>query len=313
MKISINAFELGELELHLTREPDGSLSLDKGFYAFLDRPGRPHVSLFLEPKPGRSYVEPHFTAARNTRRQFREPLARVEETDLRHGLTQFMIGTMAEVLASLRPIDLDAQEAEGWTVHYLEPRVIRRWIRRGPPWKLNRETIISLARHLRRHEIPAAVLKGLDPSIRREFPALRVDEAGELRARLLLGIPFDLPLSMFIRGPGIPETLPAGWYGRDVPEAPMPWQFANVIAEEHVQAVNEKIAALLARYPLRGAAPDVEASLTGIPSAFSAAFGVYGSDILGWMAEVKEERRRRREVEQDPGAAMPPSGADEAG
>ena len=289
MKISINVFDVGEFELHVEPQSDGNYTITKAFYAFLKRPGRPHLSLFMEAKPGRAHLEPHFTAHRQSPRQFREVLAQVRPEVLQAGLEACASVAAEQFVDRIQRVDLDILEAEGWTVHFLDGRAVRRWLRRGPPWRIDVRTLTSFTKHLFRHARRPSALKTLAPAVRGEFAALHLDRAGRLRARMLMRYTNDVPVSVFKKGSR--QTLPAGWYMLDARQGETPIS-RDVVSTERLEAIGEAIQRLLARYPLRPDSPELDTSLDEWPQELVALFGMYASDLLHCIIDLKAERQR---------------------
>jgi hypothetical protein len=304
MKISIKVFGTGEIALDIERAEDGTPVATKAFFSFSDRPRHPHLSFFSEPKPGRSYLEPHFTAdAREPGRKFRASLARVEAGALRSGLTSFMTQTMCRFFGGLQQADLDVLTNEGWLVHYVDERALRRWVRRGPPWVLDGRVIGSFVRHLLRRAAPPISLKALDLLDCTQAALLRIDGAHRFRVRFLTYIPIDIPLAQLLSEEAVPTLVPRGWYVVDVPDDEPAWEkwgFDDMLPKQELEKIGDKIGDLLRGYPTRGAPPDLDAQLEGFPLVLSAVLGFYSHDLLNWIMMVKEERERARVAARGP-------------
>lgn len=164
MKFSISYLDEVSFEFSLSCSLSGELDVDAVFPVFLGRPGRPHLSFFA--KLMGKYLSPHATAWKGTRRQDRVWLGKVSPTALQRWNDAAEVAMYAEYVAALEPVDLDAVSTDGWTAHWVDWRVLLRWLRPqcrlGGSVALSPDFVDALCLHVVRHGVLPGDLAGLD-------------------------------------------------------------------------------------------------------------------------------------------------------
>lgn len=283
MKFSVNFLDEVRFELSLAREPSGQWVVRSLFPTFLERPGKPHLSLFF----GEQF-DVHFTANHGRPNVLRRKLVRVgAETAKRFAdrATEAMIRNQA---AALSMADLDALADEGWTAHLAHWAALARWMspacKPGATLRLDEDALGSIVCSICRRCVSPRILASLDGWL--AYPLLRWrDGDDEAQVRLL----FHYPQGVWVPDPnGSPVCIAEpGWYYSD----PNWLRDADLgIPKEKLDLLGTKLEKLLARFPKR-ASNTAESP----PRFFSLIFGVYASQLLQLavaLAVQKAEAKR---------------------
>lgn len=283
MKFSVNFLDEICLELSLARQPNGQWSVTKVFPTFLERPGNPHLSLFLG-----DWFDLHFTANHGRRDVLRRKLVRVSaETAKRFAdrATEAMIRHQA---TSLSPADLEALTEDGWTAHLAHWAAFARWLapfcKPGATLRLDDDALGTIVCSICRHWVRPRALAPLDGWL--AYPLLRWSD-DDVQVRLL----FHYPHGIWVPDKnGDPvRVAERGWYFND------PTWFGDAdlgIPTSRMNGVGEKVERLLARFPRR-----TKNTSESPPRFASLIFGVYASQLLELsvaLAVQKEEAKLAR-------------------
>jgi len=246
MKFSIKYLDEVSLEFTLGRGPSGRWDVGGVFAVFLGRPGRPHLSLFT--KPNGSKYTPHLTAWNGEDRYWLpkfSPEAAARWTEV-VGATVY-----AEYVKSLERVDLTQLDQAGWTVHWVDWRVLARWLRPrclpGSTLAITADVADSLCFHTMRHVVlPRHLADVRDP---RCFMLLRwkADSDDEPEVRMLFHYPDGVPLP---RPDGSVQIVcEPGWYSNSVGwNTPVSEQ---LIVGTRLEQAFLKIRQFVERYPRR--------------------------------------------------------------
>jgi hypothetical protein len=288
MRFSINLFDEVRFVLGYRRDAGGVLVLEKTFVEFLERPKHPHISLFLNP----GKLEPHFTAARGRPEQRRVWLPAVRPADAARVAKDATSSIMHEFTRVIEAADLLALEQEGWSLHFADFQAIARWLKRRvrgtSELRFDNDVAATLALHVIRHcDLPtAARLFPGDAFVRAVL--IRWNESGEpAEIRPLVHFP-DGVAGLHANGEPF-LAHPPGWYmhSRD-------WSVDEVLARAvpiaKLEAVGERVARVLSRYPRRKQETDEE-----LPAWAMSLATYYASEIVDMafalVLEASESRR----------------------
>ncbi len=295
MKARIVFFDSVAVELSVRRCDDGTGNIRGVYTKFLGRPSDPHLTFIVEARKG--LYTPHFSAECETGTPFRHYLPVIPENALVDELTRFGDEMVRKFARTLEPADLDSLEREGWTVHRVNWKAVRRWMRpaarrgRFGEFRIDARTISSFVLHVvRTATLPRALMA---------FPAdqparavlIRFDEKGDLQVRSL----FHFPDGFGCRAPDGEIVLAhaPGWYVQ-------PCAFADdavtrhLVPADRLAQVRDEIRACLARYPRAGEQVDPSA----LPLGFAWILGFFSDDLLHVLLALRHEdiERRRRQI-----------------
>ncbi|WP_437905278.1 hypothetical protein WME95_44490 [Sorangium sp. So ce327] len=275
MKFSIRFFDLVLVEIGLGCNDDGTYSIQKIFPVFLGRPLRPHLSLFF----GDSILKPHFTAAKGRRDQFRRWLPSVSADALAKTCENLAGEAVRDGVARVEAVDFRALEEAGWTIHWADQRVLRRWVRqtcrRSSELRYDGDTVATLVMHVFRHAALPTDLESFAPESCSSVFAIRFNETHEPEFRVL---------SYYPRGIGYPDAAgkpfvahPPGWYTGPF-DAFEEAQVQRVVPIVALKKAVIQIEHWLLRYPRRAPLPELDE----LPKYAGVIFGFYAVDLLDY-------------------------------
>lgn len=201
MKITIRLFDEIDLEVALRQDAEGVWQFSGCFPTFLHRGGKPHVSIFAEPK------QPiHFTSFQGNPREFRRKLTSMRSERVLASLNQSMETLIQRFMGSLEQVDLEQLERDGWLLHGVKPRAVARWLHRGigttSPIEVTEEQVLTFLCHVLRTCCP---------------PTDLVNHTGPGHALVMRNVEEKLRVKtiyFFEHGLQTPdgEPSPSGWY-----------------------------------------------------------------------------------------------------
>lgn len=278
MKITIRLFNEIDLEITLRQDATGIWRFGGCFPTFLHRSGKPHVSIFAEPKG-----PVHFTSFGGHRRQFRRKLTSMRSERVVASLNQSMETLTERFIGSLEPVDLEQLDRDGWLVHGVNQDAVVRWLHRGigrgSLIEVTDEQVVTFLCHvLRTWWYPTALKNHSGPGY-----AL-VMRNGERMLRVKAIYFFD-------RGVQTPvgQRSPPGWYWSvDGWDAGLRDQLR---ATSPLVPLFERLEKCLERFPRRTPFEDF-----GLPkelSELSFALGFYAGDVLNLLLRIAVASRLR--------------------
>lgn len=272
MKLSIILYGEVALEFGLDRTAEGQWELRGVFPKFLGRPCDPHLTLFAQPREG--LYTPHFTATRRGGGSFRRTLARISVRAVEDFNAKAERAAIHHCATALEPVDLALIEAEGWTVHWLDSRVVRRalriGLRKGLKILVDDDTLATLALHLLRHAAPPSHVRNAPASAK--LVCLHLDSE-DVPVRLLLRV--DASVRLPKAGGSFVELVP-GWYWQPIAK---PEALDSVTPMAKLERAAKRIEELLTRFPKRAPGSDGSAH-DALPPFVSLVAGVFASDVL---------------------------------
>ena len=279
MKVSICLFDQIRLEAGVERRDDGTYSITKLFPKFLGRPQNPHISIFAEPEDG--CFAPHFTAGNRGPREFRRKLARIPSARVAETIAQIKRDAVLKFAQAVEPADLRALEDGGWTVHWVDLRALRRWMRlarrQSRVFKITHTTGFTLIRHLLKNLVLPTWLESFPRDRWMRLIALRRGESGcPPELRVLLFSPDGVATPDAAGNPLM--TAPPGWYWYKMEDS-VGDLFSRIVPPAAVEMVVRQVTDYLARYPRRE--PQVEKNGTvEVPPFVWNIFGFYASELF---------------------------------
>ena len=292
MKFSINYHDEISFEFTLARAASGRWEVEGVFPVFLGRPGRPHGSLFTKPNGPR--FTPHATAWKGTAMQDRIWLPKFSPEAATRWNDEVGAAMHAEYVRSLEPVNLEAATEDGWTAHWVDWRVLRRWLRMrcrpGGTLFISADISDSLCAHLLRHfDLP----RHLSP-IRESVCLLLLrfpEGVEEPEMKFLCHFPEGVPA---MDSAGRMEVVrEPGWYAVD-PEWVAPMS-SRITGGTRFEAAALKVKEFLDRHP-RGRSNDHRRP--ELPKLAAFLLGYCASDMvrlaLGFVVEFEERGSARR-------------------
>lgn len=290
MKISIEFYDLLALDIQVARQASGQWLVRGVFPTFLGRPGRPHISLFTQPKRGA--FRPHFTAFHGRSDCFREDLATLRPDILATWGKRLALEMVRDYAGSLEPTDLSALDQAGHTVHTVNWQAIHRWLRPmcrpGRALRITDRAILAFVCHVFRHWMRPTKLIGVD--VRVPLLVIKGDGDESTKVRLLLHHPEG------VYGPNaegvVVQLRPPGWY-LHTPQQPERSRFDKTVPFNKLERIAERVKQYLEQYP--------RYKQTSVPEDppwyFGFICGCYVSDIIKLIValsiEAAESRRSR--------------------
>jgi len=286
MNTTFRLLNLVDLKLQSERAPNGRINITKAFAIFLARPGEPHLSFFADPNPdlgGR--LTPHFTAPR-----FRRELAKITPTNFRAWFHNFELACAKRFAEQLHPADLQALVQDGWQAHYIDRRVVSRWVRMASRSKqsvgatrqlvharlhLDQQFFVSLGRHILRHHVSPASLAGLVDGGR--WLCLRRASSGALDARVLVHFPDGCGADLE-DGQGPRLLREPGWYWHELSFMPEE-ELRKLLPVAKFKQVFEKVTGWLRRYPRASVQEDIPVQ-EGEEARLCQLGEYFGTDVL---------------------------------
>ena len=313
MKACIDLFDQLRLEIGLERREDGTYWIRKLFPKFPERPANPHISIFTEPKDG--FLTPHFTARNGRPGEFRRELASIAPARITAATEDFKVEAVRRMAEVLEAADLQALEEGGWSVHWADRRVFRRWMRavyrRAGQFRVTSGSAVALMGHIVRHCALPTVLETLPPTRAMKLIALRWGkEQHEPELRILMFFPDGVPSVDAAGNPFL--VAPAGWYSYSM-EIAIGELWSRVVPQAAVEKAVHRVTGYLAKYPRRARQVEDD-GLADVPPFVWKIFGFYAADLFqaaiaavaegasGLRQPAQGKRRRKQQGGRDPKA-----------
>ncbi|HWZ88553.1 MAG TPA: hypothetical protein VNW92_06880 [Polyangiaceae bacterium] len=287
MKFSINFLDEICLELSLARRPNGQWVVRGVFPTFLERPGKPHLSLFTEKQ-----FDLHFTANRGRQGEMRRKLVKVSAETANKFADRATEAMVRHHAAALLPADLSSLAEDGWSVHLAHWAALARWLapycKPGAALRIDDDTLGSIVFSICRHWVSPRALASLDGWV--AYPLLRWRD-DDVQVRFLFHYPQDI--SVPDQAGVAVRVIKRGWYFSD----PLWPAGADLgIPADKLARLSSKVEALLARFPRR-----TRNACESPPHFASLIFGMYAQQLLELslaLAVQKAEASRTRDVRE---------------